>query len=297
MQSVTILITGATSGIGKAVALDLAKRGYTVFATGRRMEALEQMRTGQHADRLIPVLLDVTSTASAEAAARTIHERTGGNGIDVLINNAGYALFGPALDLSDEALRHQFNVNVFGLMNVTRTFARPMLQRRCGRILNISSIGGRIVFPFDGAYHATKFAVEALSDALRVELAPFGIRVILIEPGPIRTGFTDAAERESAAFRASASPFKAHVDTYYKMVEQTYRYAPGPAPVVRTIHRAITARRPQARYVTPWQNRIMLLLFEHVLPTGVKDALLLQALKPAAARPAPAAQPAAAQPE
>jgi NAD(P)-dependent dehydrogenase (short-subunit alcohol dehydrogenase family) len=279
MTTKTILITGSTSGIGKAAALGLARRGYTVFASGRRADALEQLRTESEGTNLIPIQLDVANPASIEEAAVQIRQQTGGHGIDVLINNAGYAVFGPLLDLDDATMRRQFDVNVFGLMAVTRTFATTMMARRSGRIINISSIGGRMVFPFDGIYHATKFAVEALSDALRMELAPFGIRVVLIEPGTIRTGFLEAADRSSAQTHSPDSPFRNHMEVFNTTAEELYRYAPGPDVVVRAIIKAIESRRPKARYTVPWRDRLALLLHQHIIPTWVVDMFFIKLIE------------------
>ncbi len=277
MQPKTILITGATSGIGKSAALELAKRGHTVFATGRRMEALEALRNDYDRPNLVLQHLDVTDTASIERAMSTLQQHT--NGIDVLINNAGYAQFGPTVEISDEALRRQFDVNVFGLMSVTRSCSSAMMKRGTGRIINVSSIGGRMVFPFGGVYQATKFAVEALSDAMRAELASFGIQVILIEPGPIETGFMDAANHALAPIQTKASAFTEAMDTYSHAMKQTYRIAPGPEVVTKAIVRAVEARRPRARYVMPFQSRVMVFLYEHILPTWVVDAAYIWILK------------------
>lgn len=277
MKPKTILITGSTSGIGKSAALELAKHGHTVFATGRRMEALEALRNDYDKPNLVLQHLDVTDTASIERAMATIQRHT--NSIDVLINNAGYAQFGPAVDIGDEALRRQFDVNVFGLMAMTRACASAMMKRGTGRIINVSSIGGRMVFPFGGAYQATKFAVEALSDAMRVELAAFGVQVILIEPGPIETGFMDTANHALAPIQAKASAFTEAMDTYSYAMQQTYRFAPGPEVVTKAIVHAVEARRPRARYVMPFQSRVMVFLYEHMLPTWLVDAVYIWILK------------------
>jgi NAD(P)-dependent dehydrogenase (short-subunit alcohol dehydrogenase family) len=279
MQGKTILITGATAGIGKAAALSLAKQGAIVFATGRRQEALDELCAIAATPRIIPLRLDVIDYDSIAQAAQAVVQHTQGRGVDVLINNAGYGIFGPALDISDEALRHLFNVNVFGLMQVSRTFAAPMIARGEGRIINISSIAGRVVFPFGGAYNASKFAVEALSDALRMELALFGVKVILIEPGAIRTGFTEAAYRISNEFRPPDSPYAAYMDNFEQVFEQNFTTAPGPDVVVAAISKAITAPRPKARYTIPFKDRMVVFLFQHLLPTWAVDGIIIWLLK------------------
>jgi NAD(P)-dependent dehydrogenase (short-subunit alcohol dehydrogenase family) len=279
MSQQTILITGATAGIGKAAALTLARQGATVFASGRRQEALDELRDTANIPTLIPLHLDVTDYDSIERAAAEVQQQTNGRGVDVIINNAGYGIFGPSAVISDEALRHLFDVNVFGLMQVTRTFAPPMIARGDGRIINIASVAGRVVFPFGGAYNASKFAVEALSDALRMELALFGVKVILIEPGAIRTGFTDAAYRVSNEFRPPDSPYAVYMDNFEQVFEQSYTTAPGPEVVVDAIVKAITSPRPKARYTLPFRERMMVFLFQHVLPTWAVDGLIVWLLK------------------
>jgi NAD(P)-dependent dehydrogenase (short-subunit alcohol dehydrogenase family) len=279
MSSQTILITGATSGIGKTAALELAQRGHTIFATGRRVEIIEQLRE-EHPDlAIIPLRLDVTDDASIEQAAKEIYQQTRGHGVDVLINNAGYDVVGAVLDVADRTVRRQFEVNVFGLLTMTRMFAHPMMERNQGRIINISSIGGRLVFPYQGIYHASKFAVEALSDAMRLELAPFNVQVVLIEPGPIQTGFLAAADRTAPAFQTNDSPFKADLEAFYEMVEMVYQRAPGPAVVTRAIRHAVEARRPKTRYVMPLHDRVLVFLYEHVLPTWLLDGVFLWIMK------------------
>ncbi len=191
----TVLVTGATAGIGRHVALDLAGRGHRVFATGRNPQALASL-SGEAAARDLPlttVVLDVTSEDSIASALATVRGATGGYGVDVLINNAGYGQGGPLLEVDDATLRSQFDTNVFGLMAVTRAFVKDMLGRGRGWVVNVSSVGGRVTFPLFGAYHASKYALEALSDALRCELQPFGVHVALVEPGPIHSQFSERA--------------------------------------------------------------------------------------------------------
>jgi NAD(P)-dependent dehydrogenase (short-subunit alcohol dehydrogenase family) len=180
----TVLITGCTSGIGRATALHLAAQGHRVFATGRNPKALEELAR-EAKGPIHPIELDVTSSASVEAARAMVEQETQGAGIDVLINNAGFSLGCPIELLDDAALRSVFETNVFGLVRVTRAFVPAMRARRSGLIINMSCITGRITFPFEGAYTASKYAVESISDALRLELAPFGIKVSIMEPGAI----------------------------------------------------------------------------------------------------------------
>jgi short-subunit dehydrogenase len=194
----TILITGATAGIGRDAARALAGRGHRVIATGRSAAALADLEAQGRREgwELETLALDVTDAASIANAARWVNDRTNGDGVDVLVNNAGYATVGPLSELSIDALRRQFETNVFGAMAVTQAFLPSMFRRRKGRIINVSSVSGRIPAPVLGAYHASKYALEALSDSLRMELFGFGIDVVLVEPGTIRTEFASRVVKE-----------------------------------------------------------------------------------------------------
>ena len=171
-----VLVTGASSGIGRAAAVEFARRGHLVFAAARREEVLADLASAT--PNIEAVGLDVTDTDSVRHAWAKIEASTGGAGLDVLVNNAGFALTGPVELLSDEDVRRQFATNVFGLLTMTRTVLPAMRARGTGRIINISSLVGRTSVPFMGVYGATKYAVEALSDALRQEVAGFGIKVV-----------------------------------------------------------------------------------------------------------------------
>lgn len=258
MNALTILVTGATAGIGRAAALDLARKGHRVFAVGRRKSALEALAREARDLPLSALELDVTDEQSIARLRTAISEQTGGRGVDVVVNNAGYGLIGPLVELSDAAIRHQFDTNVFGLMAVTRAFAPGMMERRFGRIVNISSVGGRVSSPFLGAYHASKFALEAMSDALRLELHPFGIDVSLVEPGPILTEFADRAVESLEREIGADSAYAGMIGAVAKMREASDRAAIGPEAVVRAIVHASTTKRPRVRYVVP--KRMTLLL-------------------------------------
>jgi short-subunit dehydrogenase len=272
-----ILITGATAGIGRHLALALAALGHRVFATGRKKEALEALAVearGQSFD-LEVLLLDVTDPSSIDVAARSVLHLTGGRGVDVLINNAGYGQAGALLELSDQSLRDQFEVNVFGLMAVTRAFVPPMVERRGGTVINISSTGGRFTFPFFGAYHASKYAVEALSDALRMELSPFGVRVAIIEPGPVESSFADRTMTSLPSDERTKYP-----STYAKAAAlrgMSDRFSVGPELVAKAVVDAITSSRPRARYLVPSCRFHMLFMMLAVLPTRLIDALFRRA--------------------
>ena len=182
-SSLVVLITGCSTGIGRAAASHLAARGYTVIATARRVEDLADLAAA--GCRTLP--LDVTDEASMRAAVDAVEAAHGR--IDVLVNNAGYSQSGAVESVPLARTRAQFETNVFGPLRLTQLVLPGMRRRRAGRVVNVSSMGGRLVFPGGGVYHASKYAVEALSDALRYELRPFGIAVVLIEPGLIKTNF------------------------------------------------------------------------------------------------------------
>src|SRR4051794_40883947 len=186
-RSEAVLITGCSTGIGRATAEHLATRGHTVYATARRLDSIADLEA--HGCRLLE--LDVTDDASMTAAVKTVEEAEGAVG--VLVNNAGYSQSGAVESVSMDAVRRQFETNVFGLVRMCQLVLPGMRRQRWGRIVNLSSMGGRLVFPGGGYYHATKFAVEALSDALRFEVKGFGVDVVLIEPGLIKTEFGTAA--------------------------------------------------------------------------------------------------------
>lgn len=283
----TLLVTGATSGIGRFLALDLAARGHRVFATGRKEDALAELRDEAAARGLQveTVPLDVTSPASIAKARAAVDELTGGRGVDVIVNNAGYGQGGPLLELGDAELRAQFDTNVFGLMEVTRAFSQGMLARGRGWIVNVSSVGGRVTFPFFGAYHASKYALEALSDALRVELGSFGVHVALVEPGPIRSRFSERAFNGLPAGQDDSS-YASSYALAGTLRETTDRASFGPEHVARAVQKAIGSRWPRARYVAPWFLAFPLALVP-LLPTRLLDAIFRRFFG-LGAKPAPA---------
>lgn len=269
----TILITGATAGIGRHAALHLARKGHRVFATGRNEASLASLREEAAGTSLETFRLDVTDAVSIAAVKAAVEERTEGRGVDVLVNNAGYGAVGPVEALSDSEVRAQYETNVFGLMAMTRAFLPAMRERGAGRVINVSSMGGRVTFPFFGVYNSTKYAVEALSDALRQELAVFGVDVILLEPGVIRTEFSDRAMAFVGRHRDSASPYAWALARADEMKAQTDAMAVGPEVTTRALEHAITARRPRARYVAPFRTNTILWL-KALLPTRALDAIL-----------------------
>ena len=244
-----VLITGCSTGIGRATAAHLAARGHTVYATARRPESITDLEAG--GCRLLA--LDVDDEESMRAAVAAVEADHGAVGS--LVNNAGYSQSGAVEEVPLERVRAQFETNVFGLMRMCQLVLPGMRREGRGRIVNVSSMGGRVVFPGGGVYHATKFAVEALSDALRWEVAGFGVDVALIEPGLIRTEFAGTA---SAAIPDASGPYGKFAAAVARATVESYEKGPlaklggGPETVARAIEKAITARRPRTRYtVTP----------------------------------------------
>jgi len=280
-RSLVILVTGATAGIGKAAALHLKARGHRVIGAGRNEKALAELRTAG----LEAVALDVTRQASIDAAKTEIDRITDGYGIDVLVNNAGYGLAGPLEMLSDADVRAQFDTNVFGLLAVTRAFLPAMRDRRSGRIVNVSSVGGRMTFPLGGAYHATKYAVEAMSDALRMELRGFGVKVSVIEPGYIKSDFTATTMGYVQKYAAApSSPYASVLARVVDAGQGAEKFAVGPESVCRAIESASVSRWPRARYVAPFYNAMGPVLMA-LVPTFVTDwffGLVTGLSKPAA---------------
>jgi short-subunit dehydrogenase len=263
-----VLVTGATAGIGRMTALYLAKRGHHVIATGRKLPELAALKTEAGSLKLDTVSLDVTSAASIAAAVTAVDVLTKGHGLDVLVNNAGFGVLGPTSEIGDAEMRRQYDTNVFGLMNVTRAFLPKMVERRAGSVVNVSSVGGRITLPYFGVYNSTKYAVEALSDALRYEMRPFGISVSLIEPGIIRTNFEATAVSGLGQFKTT--PFAVAVEKYEEMSKLANRFASEPIVIAKAIAKAVGSRRPRARYVAPFSNH-MIFVMSALLPTRVWD--------------------------
>jgi NAD(P)-dependent dehydrogenase (short-subunit alcohol dehydrogenase family) len=250
--STAVLITGCSSGIGRATATHLAQRGHVVYATARRVDSIADLE----AQGCQVLQLDVTDEASMSAAVQAVEAEHGAVG--ALVNNAGYSQSGAIETVPLDEVRRQFETNVFGLARMCQLVLPKMREQRAGRIVNISSIGGTLVFPGGGFYHATKYAVEAISDALRFELQGFGIQVVVVEPGMIRTRFADAVS--SALPRTdSADPYAAFNTAVEQSTQNAYekgsfigRLGGEPEAVAKAIERAITAKSPKTRYrVTP----------------------------------------------
>ena len=265
------LVTGASSGIGEAAALELARRGFTVYGAARRVDRMARL-----ADRGLHVIeMDVTDDASMTSGVERILREQGR--IDVLVNNAGYGSYGALEDVPMEEARRQFEVNVFGLARLTQLVLPQMRARHSGRIVNVSSIGGKMYEPLGAWYHATKFAVEGLSDSLRVELAPHGVHVIVIEPGAIRTewgGISAASALEQSGDTAYATQARQLANVYDVADRPGVGTAPRVVGVV--IAKAVTARRPRTRYAVPTSAKAILLA-RRLLTDRAFDAVITRA--------------------
>jgi len=266
--SKTILITGATAGIGRASALFLAKQGHHVIASGRKVDELAKLKAEASGLKLDTLVLDVTHASSIANAVAEVSRLTSGYGLDVLVNNAGFGVLGPSSEITDAEMRRQYETNVFGLMNMTRAFIPQMRARRSGRIINVSSVGGRMTLPYFGVYNSTKYAVESLSDALRYELRPFGIDVSLVEPGIIRTNFEATAVTNLK--QLAETPYSAALGKYEDMSKMANKFASNPIVIAKAIGRAVNSRRPSARYVAPFSTNFIL-VFKAIAPTRLWD--------------------------
>jgi NAD(P)-dependent dehydrogenase (short-subunit alcohol dehydrogenase family) len=277
-RQASVLVTGASSGIGFATALRLARHGTIVFAGIRRqVDGENLLREG--AGNIRPMLIDVVDQGSllrARAKIESLREYR----LDGLVNNAGVALGGPLELLPVDELRKQFEVNFFGAIAAIQTFL-PLLRESGGRIVNVSSIGGKLAAPFMGAYSASKFALEAASDALRLELRPFGVTVSIVEPGSVRTPIWRRSAEASLKIMddvaaETRSDYDAMIRNVMRLAQRYETNAIPPEQVARVIERALFARRPRARYLVGIDARIRLLVAR--LPEPLRDLIVMAAL-------------------
>jgi NAD(P)-dependent dehydrogenase (short-subunit alcohol dehydrogenase family) len=261
-------VTGASSGIGEATAHRLLTDGFRVFVGARRVDRMEKLA----AQGATPLALDLTDDASIIAAIDAI--RTQAGRLDVLVNNAGYRSYGALEDVPLAEARRQFEVNVFGLARLCQLTLPMMRAQKYGRIVNVTSIGGKMWEPMGSWYHATKFAVEGLSDCLRVEVKPFGIDVIVVEPGAIQTEWAGIAA-DSLRQASGSGAYAALADNHARMLEstKTSRMPSPPDVVAATIARAVRARRPKTRYATGGGARTILFL-KRILPDRLFDRFI-----------------------
>ena len=269
-----ILVTGCSSGIGRATALEGAARGHRVFATARNRHDLADL---ERPDRLETLALDVTDGAAVRAAVEAALARAGR--LDALVNNAGYGQYGAAEEVTLEEWRAQFEVNLFGAIAAIQAVLPAMRRERSGTIVNVSSVSGRVAIPFAAPYSASKHALEAVSDALRVELSAFGIRVVLVEPGPIETRFTERARSVVAPLIARPGPYRELYALAERAMEGDFQKGvQPPEAVARVIIDAIESERPRPRYPVGMMSRALFPL-KWMLPDRCLDGLMRRALR------------------
>ncbi len=264
-----VLVTGASSGIGEATAVYLAHKGFRIFAAARRIEKLNEL-SGLGGGRITTLAMDVTDEASIEKALAEI----AAEGITLygLVNNAGVSVMGPFEQISADEWRRQFETNVIGLANVTRAVMRQMREAGRGRIINIGSVTGRVVSPFQAPYAASKHAVEGLSDALRRELAPHGVKVSVIRPGFINTPFGHQEQDALAKFTGADNPYAEQVRIFKEWHATGHPNAPAPTIVAEAVHRALTVDRPHSRYTVP-ANMLGVLALRNLMPSAIVDRI------------------------
>ncbi|WP_373712409.1 oxidoreductase [Streptococcus sp.] len=271
-MSKIILLTGASSGIGFQIAKDLAKEGHKVYGAARHLEKMEILkRFGVR-----PIYLDLTNEQTIKQAVSVIIENEGR--IDLLLNNAGYATFGPFEDVPLESVREQFEVNLFGLARLTQEVLPYMRAQKSGRIINISSVGGRITTLMGTWYHASKYALEAMSDGLRMESKLFGIEIVLIEPGNIKTPWSEIATNHLLAFSVG-SAYEGMAEKVAQSIQSMYAgpFVSEPDFVAKKIVKIINTRRVKPRYLIGRGTKILVFLHT-ILPTKIFDWLMIKSL-------------------
>ncbi|QIA27309.1 SDR family oxidoreductase [Thermaerobacter sp. PB12/4term] len=277
-----VLITGAGSGIGRASALALARAGWTVLAGVRRPEDGEALREAG-GPAVEPLLLDVTDEGRVRAAAETVRRRAGERGLQGLVNNAGIAAAGPVELIPEAVWRQQLEVNVVGVVAVTRALL-PALRQGRGRIVLMGSVSGLVSLPFMGPYSASKFALEALADALRIELAPWGIAVSIIEPGSVVTPIWTRSAEAAQGYLLPPPPgteavYPAAVAAMTRVAQRNARHGLPPEAVARAVVHALTAARPRARYLVAAPERAREVRLLRWLPAGLRDRLVLATVR------------------
>lgn len=274
-SSKTILVTGASSGIGKSIARQLANEGYTVYAAARRLEQMEDLSTLG----VKTLKMDITVKADIERVVDTISKESGG--IDCLVNNAGYAIYGAVEDTSIEDARRQFEVNLFGLASITQKVLPYMRSKKAGTIINMSSMGGKIYTPLGAWYHATKHALEGWSDCLRLELAPFNIDVVIIEPGGIKTEFGDVMSAPMLE-RSGNTAYSKLAHTIAKSTADIYgegnSKASDPQVIADLVSEALKASKPKTRYVAGYMAKPVMFL-RKILSDRMFDKIIMSQAK------------------
>lgn len=274
----SLLVTGASTGIGRATALRLDAAGWRVFAGVRKPEDAEALRDAG-SDRIAPLILDVTEAEQIAAAAERIGAESGG-GLDGLVNNAGVAIPSPLETMPIDDFRRQIEVNLNAHVAVTQAML-PSIRRAGGRIVFISSIGGRVAFPMTGAYHAAKFGIEAVGDVFRQELRSWGIRVAIVEPGSIDTPIWERGERTADEIGARSpereSLYGKAIENYRKVIKDTAERGIPPEKVAKVIEHALTAGRPRTRYLVGLDAKLQARL-QPLIPAPVFDRIVARVM-------------------
>ncbi len=272
-MSKVILVTGASSGIGKAIAEKLLAEGHTVYMAARRLEKMQDLK--EKGGR--PIKMDITVEEDIKQVVKTIEDEEGG--VDVLVNNAGYAIYGAMEDTAIEDARRQFEVNLFGLARLTQLLLPYMREKRKGTIINMSSMGGKVYTPLGSWYHATKHALEGWSDCLRLELSPFNIDVVIVEPGVIETEFGDVMV-EPMLERSGDTPYSEMAHAMARAARASYKEGGGsPASVIAdVVARAVRANRPKTRYAAGKYAKPMIFL-RKLVSDRIFDKLVLMQVK------------------
>ena len=267
------IITGASSGIGEAIAQRLARSGAKLVLTARRSERLEKLRADldPSGTRTLAVACDITVDADRRRLVAAALERFGR--IDILVNNAGYGQRGPVERVSVESLRRNFETNVFALVGLTQLVAPLLRAQGRGRILNIGSVAGRIARPMSSVYDSTKHALEALTDGLRGELKPFGVQVILVRPGFIKTEFGSVANQSSADALEDAGDYAPYVEGFRENSQKLRKTAGVPDDIARVVERALAAAHPKTHYNAP-RHASLFLFAKWLLPVRAMDHIL-----------------------
>jgi NAD(P)-dependent dehydrogenase (short-subunit alcohol dehydrogenase family) len=276
----SVLLTGSSTGIGRATALRLDAAGWRVFAGVRKEEDATSLRAAG-SERLTPVMLDVTDADAISAAAAMLGDELGGAGLDGLVNNAGVAIPSPLETMPIDAFRRQIEVNLTGQLAVTQSVL-PLIRSARGRIVFVSSIGGRIAFPLTGAYHAAKFGVEAVGDVFRQELRRWGISVSIIEPGSIDTPIWDSGERAAdevgGDIEAREELYGKAIASYRKVTRNLAERGIEPDEVAEAIEHALTSTRPRSRYLVGLDAKLQARI-KHAIPTRIWDRVVARVMK------------------
>lgn len=266
-----ILVTGASSGMGKVAAGDLIKAGHRVYCVARRVEEMQDLvALGGYA-----LSMDVTKDDEIASVVKHIIEKEGR--IDVLWNNAGYGLYGPVEELALDKVQTQFEVNVYGVARLTQKVLPYMRGRREGLIINTSSMGGKIYTPLGAWYHASKHAIEGFSDCLRLELKEFNIKVVILEPGVIQTGFNQGV-RDHFSIDSKNGPYKRVVNAYIKAMDNPPMKGSDPKVISQTIQKIIAAKNPKTRYLFGQGSKFLVGL-RRIFGDRVYDALMLSQMR------------------